>query len=72
MYPQTTFNTEHRHGRQISAYERNPNRQRTGDYNVPIQPTVVNDIPTLNGVDITNIGRYFTSEEMIALGSSDQ
>ena len=37
---------------------------------MPIRPTFVNGIPTINGVDVTNVGRSFTSEEMTALGSS--
>ena len=37
-----------------------------------IQPTVVNGIPTLNSVDVINVGRSFTSEKMTALGSIGQ
>ena len=73
MYLHATFSTSHRFGgRQVSAYDRSKNRQRTGKYNMTVQPTLINGKPTLNGVDVTYVGRSFTPEEMTALGSSEQ
>ena len=72
MFPQATFSTGCRFGRQVSAYQRNATRQRVGEYAMTIQPTFINGIPTINGVDVSNVGRSFSNDEMGLLGPSGQ
>ena len=72
MFPQATFSTGRRFGRQISAYQRNATRQRVGEYTMGLQPTLINGVPTINNVDVSNVGRSFTNDEMGMLGPSGQ
>ena len=72
MYPQATFSTGRRFGRQISAYQSESSRQRTGEYTMTVQPIIVNGVPTINGVDVSNVGRSFSNDEMASLGPSGQ
>ena len=72
MFPQATFSTGRRFGRQISAYERTTTRQRVGEYTMGIQPTLINGVPTVNNVEVSNVGRSFTNDEMRMLGPGGQ
>ena len=73
MYSQATFSTGHRFsGRQISSYEHSTNLQRTGEYNITVQPTLMNGNPTLNGLDVTHVVRSFTPDKITVLGSNGQ
>ena len=37
-----------------------------------IQPTLINGVPTVNNVDVSNVGRSFTNDEMRMLGPGGQ
>ena len=77
MFPQATFKTNlRRNPRHISALERETSRQRTGHDTYQLgqhdQPISQNGITTIFGVDVTNVGRTFSPQEMTILGPKGQ
>ncbi|MHA7927588.1 MAG: hypothetical protein ACX936_20475 [Marinobacter sp.] len=69
IFPQATFNPRTRY-RNVSAYDRNVRPRSQGGQEQPY--TDANGSVTYHGVDVTNVGRTFTSEEMTTLGSDGQ
>ena len=78
QFPVATFQNVRRHGRNIHAAGGDTSRRRTGydSYEGTTaesdQPQEIDGIITFHGVDVTDTGRSFTSQEMTQLTSQGQ